>query len=278
MAVAIGPGYTAVATHNDWNVMRDIFTEIFENQPLDPMVSARQGARASLRKRFYERAQVGEKTNDGFPLLLDGKPVRTPARRALAAPTAVLAEAIAQEWNAQAATIDPATMPVTRLANVIIDGVAQAPRPVADEVAQYLGTDLLCYRADSPPGLVERQSALWDPVLDWAHETLGARFILVEGIVHAAQPEEAMAAARNAIPANPWRLGAVASVVTITGSGLLALALAAGAFDAETIWTAAHVDEDWQISQWGDDQLAVERRANRFAEFNAAATVLRLTG
>jgi chaperone required for assembly of F1-ATPase len=280
VAVAAGPGYTAAATHNNWNVMRDIFTEIFENQPLDPMVSARQGARASLRKRFYERAQVGEqvgdKTGDGFPLLLDGKPVRTPARRALVAPTAQLADGIAQEWDAQVGVIDPASMPLTRLANVIIDGVVQAPQPVTEEVGQYLGTDLLCYRADAPPGLVERQSALWNPFLDWAHESLGARFILVEGIVHAAQPEEALTAARNAIPADPWRLGAVASVVTITGSGLLALALSAGAFDPETIWAAAHVDEDWQISQWGSDQLATERRANRFAEFSAAATVLRL--
>jgi chaperone required for assembly of F1-ATPase len=276
VAAAAGPGYTPAATHNDWNVMRDIFTEIFENQPLDPMVSARQGARASLRKRFYARAQVGEKTDEGFPLLLDGKPVRTPARRALVAPTAPLAGSIAQEWDAQVGVIDPASMPLTRLANVIVDGVAQAPRPVADEVGQYLGTDLLCYRADAPPGLVERQSALWNPVLDWAHESLGARFILVEGIVHTAQPDEALTAARNAIPADPWRLGAIASVVTITGSGLLALALAAGAFDPETIWTAAQVDEDWQVSQWGSDQLAIERRGNRLAEFNAAATVLRL--
>jgi chaperone required for assembly of F1-ATPase len=256
--------------------MRDIFTEIFENQPLDPMVSARQGARASLRKRFYERAQVGEKTGDGFPLLLDGKPVRTPARRPLVAPTAALADSIAQEWEAQTGVIDPATMPLTRLANVIIDGVAQTPQPVADEVAQYLGTDLLCYRADSPPGLVERQSALWNPVLDWVHETLGARFILVEGIVYAAQPDETIAAATAAIPRDAWSLGAVASITTITGSALLALALNAGAFDADAAWNAAHVDEDWQISQWGSDTEAVKRRAGRRAEFNAAVTVLTL--
>ncbi len=256
--------------------MREFIEDIFINEPLDPMVSARQGARASLRKRFYERAHIGDKTGEGFPLLLDGKQVYTPARRALAAPTAQLADRIAQEWQAQDGVIDPATMSLTRLANVILDGVAPTPGPVTEEVVQYLGTDLLCYRAHSPAGLVERQNALWNPALDWAHETLGARFILVEGIVHAAQPAEALAAATAAIPGDPWRLGALASVMTITGSALLALALNAGAFDADTVWAAAHVDEDWQISQWGSDREAEARRAGRLAEFNAAATVLRL--
>ena len=270
------PGYTFAAMHNNGTVMRDIFTEIFENQPLDPMVSARQGARASLRKRFYERAHVGEQTAQDFPLLLDGKPVRTPARRTLVAPLRSLAEAMALEWEAQAGAIDPASMPLTRLANVIIDGVAQAPQPVTDEVVQYLGTDLLCYRADAPPGLVEAQSALWNPVLVWARDELGARFIQIEGVVFAAQPEAAIAAARAAIPKDAWRLGAVASIMTITGSALLALALDAGAFDADAVWAAANVDEDWQMSQWGRDEQAIARRAARHAEFEAAVKVLDL--
>src|ERR1022692_1767171 len=173
--------------------MRDIFTEIFENQPLDPRESARRGARPKLRKRFYSQAHVGEAEGGGFPLLLDGKPVKTPARRALTAPTAPLAQAIADEWNAQADLIDPARMPLTRLANAVIDAVA-------DEVAQYLGSDLLCYRADAPLGLVERQVQAWDPVLEWAQRSLGARFMLVQGIVHVAQSSEALAAARAKIP------------------------------------------------------------------------------
>ena len=111
--------------------MRDILTEIFENQPLDPREAARRGARPTLRKRFYNRAHLGEAGPDGFPLLLDGKPVRTPARRALAAPTSPLAEKIAEEWNAQAEVIDPARMPLTRLANAVIDAVADAPGPIA---------------------------------------------------------------------------------------------------------------------------------------------------
>jgi len=254
--------------------MRDILTEIFENQPLDPREAARRGARPTLRKRFYNRAHLGEAGPDGFPLLLDGKPVRTPARRALAAPTSPLAEKIAEEWNAQAEVIDPARMPLTRLANAVIDAVADAPGPIADEVAKYLGSDLLCYRAEAPAGLAEGQTRHWDPVLAWAREKLGARFVLAQGVMHVAQPQQTIAAARSRIPTEPWRLGAVSAVTTLTGSALLALALAHDALDAEAAWAAAHVDEDWQMSQWGSDQAALERRAYRRAEFDAAVLVL----
>jgi len=258
--------------------MREIFDEIFGNQPLDPTEAARRSLRPNLRKRFYRRAQVGEVGGEGggFPLLLDARPVKTPARRLLAAPTRALAEKIADEWNAQAEAIDPASMPLTRLANAVIDAVVDAPAPVAAEVANYLGSDLLCYRAEAPEGLVERQAIAWDPVLAWAREQFGARFVLAQGVMHVAQPGEAIAAARVAIPAEPWRLGAVSSITTLTGSGLLALALSAGAIDADAAWAAAHVDEDWQMSQWGRDQLALERRAYRYAEFQAATAVLEL--
>src|SRR5450631_1923112 len=258
--------------------MREIFTEVFENQPLDPRESARRGGRPKLRKRFYSQAHVGAGEGGGFALLLDGKPVKTPVRRSLAAPTGALAEAIAAEWNAQADLIDPARMPLTRLANAVIDAVADAPKPVAGEVAQYLGADLLCYRAEAPPGLVERQAQAWDPVLEWARDALGARFMLAQGIVHVAQPSEAVAAASAKMPAEPWRLGAVSLITTLTGSGLLALALALehGAIEPEAAWAVAHVDEDWQMSQWGRDENALERRAFHRAEFDAAVTVLRL--
>jgi chaperone required for assembly of F1-ATPase len=256
--------------------MRDIFTEIFENQPLDPREAARRGARTALRKRFYSQAHVGEAEGCGFPLLLDGKRVKTPARRALAAPTAPLAQAIADEWNAQAELIDPGRMPLTRLANAVIDAVADAALPVAEEVAQYLGADLLCYRAEAPDGLVERQAQAWDPVLAWAQRALGARFVLAQGVMAIPQPSEAIAAARARIPTEPWRLGAVSAIATLTGSGLLALALAHDALDADAAWAAAYVDEDWQMSQWGRDELALERRAYCYAEFQAAVTVLKL--
>lgn len=258
--------------------MREIFTEIFENQPLDPMESARQGGRPSLRKRFYERAHVaGPGEGGGHQVLLDSKPVKTPARHALAAPSRLLAEAIAAEWHTQKDVIDPASMPLTRLANAAIDAVRPAPDPVAEEIVKYLGTDLLCYRADAPAGLIEMQAAAWDPVLAWAREQYGARFVLAQGVMHVPQPREAIAAMRVAIPADPWRLAAVSSITTLTGSALLALALASGALDADAAWAAAHVDEDWQMSQWGKDNLALERRAFREAEFRAAVTVLRHT-
>jgi chaperone required for assembly of F1-ATPase len=255
--------------------MRDIFAEIFENQPLDPMESARKGGRPTLRKRFYSQAQVGEGGPDGFPVLLDGKPVRTPARRPLAAPTRALAEAIAREWGAQAALIDPGRMPLTRLANAVIDAVVDQAPAVAEEIAQYLGSDLLCYRADVPAGLVEKQALAWDPLLAWARDALGARFLQIEGVVFVEQPRAAIDAARAAIPADIWRLGAVSAITTLTGSALLALALARDAIDKDAAWAAAHVDEDWQMSQWGRDDVALARRAYRRAEFDAAATVLR---
>jgi chaperone required for assembly of F1-ATPase len=200
--------------------------------------------------------------------------VRTPARRVLAAPTLALAEAIAAEWQAQKDVIDPAKMPLTRLANAIIDGVADAPQPVAAEIAKYLASDLLLYRAGAPPGLVERQAQHWDPILDWARQALGADFKLGEGVVHVAQPEAALAAARAAIPLEPWRLGAVHAMTTLTGSALIALAMARGALSADAAWQAAHVDEDWNLAQWGRDEMAAARREFRFAEFQAAATVL----
>jgi chaperone required for assembly of F1-ATPase len=151
---------------------------------------------------------------------------------------------------------------------------------VAAEIAQYLGSDLLCYRAEAPDGLVERQSQSWDPVLAWARDALGARFVLAQGVMQVAQPSEAVAAARAKIPGDAknvkdiWRLGAVSSITTLSGSALLALALAESALDADAAWAAAHVDEDWQMSQWGRDEDALERRAYRRAEFDAAVAVL----
>lgn len=255
--------------------MRDIFEDIFKGNPLDPMEAARRHVRPTLRKRFYRSADVAAE-GEGFAVTLDGKPVRTPARRLLAAPTRALAQALAAEWQAQDEAIDPARMPLTRLANSIIDGVTEAREPVREEVAKFLASDLLFYRADGPEGLIEHQAQAWDPVVQWAASALGARFIMVEGVVFAAQPQKALDAAARAIPASPWRLGAVYSATTLMGSALLALALAHGALSPDAAWRAAHVDEDWQMQQWGADSLAMERRQHRHAELTAAATVLEL--
>jgi chaperone required for assembly of F1-ATPase len=253
--------------------MRDLFEDIFTNAPLDPVQAARRAMRPHLRRRFYQRAEV-EDTDGGVRVVLDGRPVKTPARRTLAAPKRALAQALAAEWDAQRAVIDPAKMPLTRLANTIIDGVIDAPSAVADEVKRYLACDLVFYRAPGPAGLVTSQAKAWDPVLAWVRETLGARFVLAEGIAFVAQPAQSLAAASSAIPTDPWRLGAMHAVTTLTGSALIALALARGALSVDAAWAAAHVDEDWNMKFWGRDALALERRAARFAEMQAAATVL----
>jgi chaperone required for assembly of F1-ATPase len=256
--------------------MREILEELFANQPLDPMEAARRNMRPNLRQRFYDAAATKPEAG-GYAVLLDGKVVRTPARQPLILPNQALADALAAEWQDQRTVIDPARMPLTRLANSIIDGVAASASAVAAEVEKYLGSDLLFYRADGPERLVARQSDLWDPIVAWARTALGARFELVEGVIHVAQPLESIKAAAAAIPRDPWRLGAVHSLTTLTGSALIALALAHQAISPDAAWTAAHVDEDWNMELWGRDTLALERREQRLSEMTAAATVLALT-
>jgi chaperone required for assembly of F1-ATPase len=250
--------------------MRDILQDIVPLEPLDPTAAARRAARPLLRKRFYHQAGVA----DGFAVVLDGRPVRTPARRPLAAPNHALGVALAAEWDGQRDRIDPAAMPLTRLANAIVDGVASAPDGVRNEVTRYLGSDLLFYRAGSPEGLVRLQQRHWDPVLAWARDRLGARFVLSQGVVFVTQPAGAVKAASAAIPADPWRLGAVHSLMTLTGSALIALGVLHDRLGIDAAWQAAHVDEDWNMAQWGRDELALARRAERFAEASAAAIIL----
>lgn len=254
--------------------MSNPFEDIFAERPTDPNEAARRSMRP-LRRRFYESVALRE-TPEGVAVELDGRPVRTPARRLLAFPNAAVAEVAAAEWRDQAEFVDPARMPLTRLANAVIDAVADKPGEVAAEIARYLGSDLLVYRAEAPERLVARQSLLWDPVLAWARDVHGARFVLVEGVVFTSQPERAIEAMRVLLPRGPWRLGALHVVTTLTGSALLALALAEGAVTAEEAWTAGHLDEDWNMELWGQDDEALARRAARRTEFAAAAAVLAL--
>jgi chaperone required for assembly of F1-ATPase len=254
--------------------MRDLIEDLFGKQAVDPGEAIRRDARPRLVRRFYERAEVAA-GDRGFSVLLDGRPVQTPARRALAAPDRALADALAAEWAGQTDVIDPAAMPLTRLANSIIDGVADAQDRVAAEAQKYLETDLVFYRADTPEKLVARQAVAWDPILAFARDELGARFVLAQGLVFVQQPEGALAAARAAIPREPWPLGAFHAVTTLTGSALIALAVLHGRLLAEQAWAAAHVDEDWNMEQWGADDPALARRALRFAEMQAACLVLR---
>ena len=254
--------------------MRELFDEDLGSSSLNPEESIRNSARAGHRNRFYTSASVRE-TPEGFAVLLDDRPVRTPSRNVLAAPAREIAETMAAEWEAQRDVINPMTMPLTRLANSIIDGVTGRVDVVIEDIAKYLETDLLFYRAGHPDALVAREAAHWDRVLFWAAEALEARFILTEGIVHVRQPAQAVAAARKALPSDPWAVGALHVVTTLTGSVLLALALMAGRLDADEVWSAAHVDEDWNSEQWGVDEEAAVQRASRLVDFRAAAAVLR---
>jgi chaperone required for assembly of F1-ATPase len=170
--------------------------------------------------------------------------------------------------------IDPAAMPLTRLANTIIDGVASSSREVAAEIKRYLGSDLVIYRAPAPETLVHRQILHWDPILSWARDALGARFVLTEGVTFVTQPNAAIEAASAAIPTDPWRLGAVHVMTTLTGSALIALARARGALSTEAAWAAAHVDEDWNLERWGQDELALARREVHHKDMYAAAMIL----
>lgn len=252
--------------------MRDIFTELFAHEPLDPVEAARRGMR-NLPRRFFTGATVGD-AEGAFRVLLDGRPARTPARHFLAAPTRGLAEALCAEWQAQAEVVDPARMPLTRLANSIIDAVSTSPGPVAAEIARYLASDLVFYRAEAPDRLIKRQAQLWDPVLAWAREALDAHFISSAGVAFVPQPDAALAGARAAIPHDPWRLGALHVITTLTCSALIALAVLHGRLSTDEAWRAAHVDEDFNLDAWGHDTVALAHRAFRFSEMQAAAAIL----
>jgi chaperone required for assembly of F1-ATPase len=254
--------------------MRELFDEVAGKSPLDPEEAVRRTTRGPRRTRFYAHAGVVD-SSGGFAITLDDKPIRTPSGRPLVAPTRTIADGIAAEWNAQKEIIDPLTMPLTRFANSVVDAVADRVEAVADDIAKYLGSDLLFYRAGHPEALVAREAAAWDPVLFWAADALGAHFILAEGIVHVRQPDPAIAAARGALPADPWSVAALHVVTTLTGSALLALALLHGVLDQDQVWAAAHVDEDWNIAQWGVDQEVAARRAARLIDFGAAVSILK---
>lgn len=241
----------------------------------DPVRRAQIQMHRPLAKRFYKEVSVAA-ADGGHAVLLDGRAVRTPARRPLAVPTRKLAELLAAEWDAQGEVINPPAMPLTRLVNTAIDGVALDQRAIFDDILRFAGSDLLCYRADSPEGLVQRQNDSWNPVLDWAAQSLGARFILAEGVIHQEQPPEAISAFSDGLRsfATPLGLTCLHTITALTGSALLALAVASGRLSAQDAWAAAHVDEDWQIEHWGTDEEAFQRRENRSREMQAAAAVL----
>lgn len=242
----------------------------------DAMAHAKRLMRPELMKRFYKSAEVGE-VDGGFAVLLDGRAVRTPARNPLATPWRALSEAIAEEWAAQKEVIDPTSMPLSRIANSAIDGVVREADAVRGEIVKYSGSDLICYRAEGPDRLVERQSAAWDPVLAWARDELGARFVVSEGVMFVQQPDTATTAVDQAIAGlDPFRLAALNVMTTLTGSALISLALLRSRLSVAEAWGAAHVDEDWTNEMWGVDDEAERRRARRFEDMSAAARILDL--
>jgi len=255
-------------------MMRELFDEVAGQSPLDPQEAARRGTRTPQRKRLYTKAGVIE-ADGGFAITLDGKPIRTPSGRVITAPSRDIAEAISAEWNAQKDTIDPLSMPITRFANSVIEAVVDRVDDVTADIAKYFSSDLLFYRAAHPEALVARETAHWDGVLFWAADSLGAHFILGQGIVHVRQPDAAIAAARAALPSDPWMVASMHVVTTLTGSALLALALLHGAREGDQVWAAAHVEEDFNAEQWGLDEEAAARRAARLVDFQAATRVLR---
>jgi chaperone required for assembly of F1-ATPase len=258
--------------------MRDILNDLEAGKYLsdpDPVRRAQIQMKTPLPKRFYKTASVVP-IEGGFAVHLDGKPVRTPGKALLALPTEAAAVLVADEFAEQGETINPVTMPVMRLVNTAIDGVASDPQAVLEDILRFASSDLLCYRADAPQGLVDRQNEQWDPVIDWARTTLGARFNLAEGVIHVEQPRETIAVLGSHLNqrAEPLRLAAIHLMTSLTGSALLAVAVDFGELDAEAAWAAGHVDEDWQIEQWGQDAEAVARRSARKRDMMAAAGLL----
>jgi chaperone required for assembly of F1-ATPase len=227
----------------------------------------------TARRRFYKTVSV----TDDLGIALDGRPMKTPLKAPLLLPTRALADAVAAEWEAQETEIKPASMILTRLANTAIDRVRPNRERIEADVLDYAGSDLVCYRADRPPQLVERHTAFWDPVVDWARTALDAPFEVTEGVIHKAQPEAAITAYALALrDLNDFQLAAYHCLMTLTGSALIAMMLARNATIPEAAWLAAHVDEDYQIEQWGQDAEAQARRAARYTEFTACCRFLDL--
>ncbi len=229
------------------------------------------------RKRFYQSSTVAEHKGGGYAVQLDDRSIKTPAGNTLAVPSRALAEAIADEWNAQGEAIVPASLPLTKLANTAIDGVAGRKQEVADDVVRYAATDLVCYRAAHPEDLLAAQVRAWDPILRWVEAKYGAQFLTGTGIAHVAQPAASLEALRGAVAAiDAFKLTALHVMTSLTGSALIALAHADGDLSADAAWAAAQADENWQASRWGEDFEAMLRQKARLAEFHAASRFYQL--
>ncbi len=227
-------------------------------------------------KRFYNQVTLDERDGKAR-VLIDGRPLKTPAKNDLVLPPGAFADAVAGEWKAQGDEIDPGSMPLTRLANSAIDGVSARAPEVRAHICAYGETDLICHWAEAPQELVKRQAEAWQPVLDWVEGHLGAAFLPVQGIVPEKQDAHALGTLADEIATfDDFALAALHEVTTLTGSVLLALAVTRGAIEPDAAWSAAHVDEAFQAEQWGEDEEAKRRQAARRAAYDDAVRALQL--
>lgn len=223
-------------------------------------------------KRFWTDVMV----EDGG-ILLDGRAVRTPARALLKLPTTALADAVADEWRAVGEKIDSRTMPLTGFCNAAIDKVAGDTSGFVAGLATYAETDLLCYRAETPPELVARQAERWHPLLEWAQTRYDVAFVVTAGVIHTAQPSATLTRLGAAITGrSAFELAALSPVVTIGGSLIVALMLAENAITPDAAFDATHLDELWQAELWGEEWMAAEARALRRADFANSGRMLTL--
>lgn len=224
-------------------------------------------------KRFYKSVSVGE----GNDILLDGRTLKTPRGAAVEMPTSPLAEAVAREWRAQGDEIVPASMPLTKLANAAIDGAMSRRDEIREEIVKFARHDHLCYRANGPAELVRRQSAGWDPILEWAAARYGARLLTQAGVMSVAQPPAAIDALRSALePLQSFELAALHVMTSICGSLVLALAVANKRASAEEAFALSQIDERFQAERWGVDPEAASRAKKLQEEFKAAVEFFEL--
>jgi chaperone required for assembly of F1-ATPase len=227
-------------------------------------------------KRFYKAVEARAATG-GWEIALDGRPVRTPGKLPLIVPNEALAKALRAEWGAQADEIEPRTMPLTGLSNAAVERIGRDQDSYVRGLSVFGETDLLCYRAEAPSDLVARQALHWDPLLAWARNRFEVEFEVTTGVIHRHQPDATVARLRQAVETyDNFRLAALSPLVTIAGSLVIALALAEGAIDLETAWSAATVDDDWQAEKWGHDAEAARSLDRRRREFDAAYLFLTL--
>ena len=227
-------------------------------------------------KRFYKSVDLAE-LEAGWAVSLDGKLIKTPAKRPFMAPTKALAAAAAAEWDQQEGEIKPAAMPMTKAVNTALDRTAPEYDAVADMVAEYGGSDLICYRADAPAELIARQAAAWDPLLDWSADHLKARLITAVGVMHTLQPAEGQAALSAAVRRHdPFELTGLYDLVALSGSLIIGLAVAGGHMTPSEGWAASRVDHIWQEDQWGVDDEAAAQAAYKADEFEQAARLIEL--